>query len=90
MDNHFERSAARLRYHLVRRLAKVQEAQRADQLNAGGLRRLFVFDQEQLVLANVLGAELIGWFAEMLGKLPEGVTTNSFRFDPMTNRHPAR
>jgi hypothetical protein len=47
----------------------IQEPQRTDQLNTSGLRCLFVLDQEQLVMANMLRTELIGWLVEVLGKL---------------------
>jgi hypothetical protein len=33
----------------------------------------FSLGQEQLIPTNMLGAELIGWFAEVLGKRPNGV-----------------
>ena len=49
----------------------IEEAQCADHQHVGGRRYLLFFDQEQLVAANVLGTELIGWLAEVLGKLRE-------------------
>src|SRR6266852_2426967 len=51
----------------------IEKAQRADQLDASGLRCLFVLDQEQLVLANMLGAELVGWLMEVFGELGDRV-----------------
>jgi hypothetical protein len=55
------------------------ESQRADQLNAGGLRCLFVLDQEQLGLANLLGAELVGWLVEVSSKLGDRVQVEANR-----------
>jgi hypothetical protein len=49
----------------------IQEPQRTDQLNTGGLRCLLVLDQEQLVLANMLEAELIGWLVEWANSATE-------------------
>jgi hypothetical protein len=43
-----------------------------------------VFRQEQLIPANVLGTELIGWFAEVLGELPDVITD-----DPADDWDPA-
>ena len=57
----------------------VQESQRADQLNTGGLRCLLVLDQEQLVLANLLGAELVGWLVEVSSKLGDRVQIEANR-----------
>jgi len=37
---------------------------------------LLLFDQEQLIAANVLATELIGWFAEVAGKLGDDVQVN--------------
>ena len=42
-------------------------------VNQAGRRYFLFFGQEQLVATNVLGTELIGWLAEVLGKLPNGV-----------------
>ena len=42
----------------------IEKTQCADDLDVGGQRHLFLFDEEQLVLANVLGTELIGRFAK--------------------------
>jgi hypothetical protein len=43
----------------------IEEAKSADHHHVGGRRHLLFLGQEQLVAANVLGAELIGWFAEV-------------------------
>ena len=45
----------------------------ANHQHIGGRRYFLFFGQEQLVATNVLGTELIGWLAEVLGKLPDGV-----------------
>src|SRR5579862_7748549 len=55
------------------------ESQRADQRNTGGVRCLFVLDQEQLGLANLLGAELVGWLVEVSGKLGDRVQVEANR-----------
>jgi hypothetical protein len=49
-----------------------EEAQCADHQHVSGRRHLLFFGQEQLILTNVFGTELIGWFAEVLGKLLDG------------------
>ena len=51
----------------------IEEAQCADHQHIGGRRHLLFFDQEQLKSTNVFGTELIGWFAEVLGKRLDGV-----------------
>ena len=57
----------------------VEEAQSADHLNEGRLRHLFLLDEEDLILANMLGVELIGRLAEMSSKLGDGVHVNPDR-----------
>ena len=54
----------------------IEEAQCADHLDEGGPRHFLLFDQEQLVLANVLGTEPVGRLAEVLGELGHGVQVN--------------
>src|SRR5712671_1615548 len=51
----------------------VKEAKSADHHHVGGCRHLLFLGQKQLIAANVLSTELIGWFAEVLRKLPDGV-----------------
>jgi hypothetical protein len=40
----------------------IEKPERTDDLDVGGLRHSFLFDEEQLIAANVLGIELIGGF----------------------------
>ena len=54
----------------------VEKAQSADHLNIGRKRNLFLFHQEQLVLANVFGAELVWRFAEVPGELVDAMQVN--------------
>ena len=56
-----------------------QKPQFAHPLDVGRQRYLFLFDQEKLILANVLSAELIGRFSEVFGKLGNGVQVNPDR-----------
>src|SRR6266576_6533162 len=57
----------------------IKKAERADHLDVGRQRYFFLFDEEQLIPANVLSAELIGWFAEVSGKLGYRAQINTDR-----------
>src|SRR5258708_614922 len=57
----------------------IEEAQCTDHLDEGRPRYFLLFDQEQLVLADVLGTEPVGRLAEMLGKLGDGMQVNPDR-----------
>jgi len=57
----------------------IQESQCADRLNIGGRRHVLLLHQEQLIAANVLGVELVGWPAEVPGKLGNRVQINPDR-----------
>jgi hypothetical protein len=54
----------------------IQEAQRADRLHIGR-RRYFLLRQKQLIAADVLGTESIGWFTKMPGELGYAVQIDS-------------
>ncbi len=54
----------------------IEKTQRRPSCNAGGLRCLFLLDQEQLVLANMLWTELIGRLAKMFCELRNRVQVN--------------
>ena len=54
----------------------IEKPECAHRLDAGGQRYLLLFDQEQLIAANVLATELIGWFAEVTGKLGDDMQVN--------------
>ncbi len=43
----------------------LEEPQGSHHLDEGRQRHFLLFDQEQLIQSNVLGTELIRWFAEM-------------------------
>jgi hypothetical protein len=49
----------------------VEKAQCTDHLDVSGARDFLLPDQEKLIEANVLGAELIGWFAEVPSDTPQ-------------------
>src|ERR1035437_7512638 len=51
----------------------IEEAQCADHQHVGGCRHFLFSGQEQLISANVLGTELIGWFPEVSRELSDGV-----------------
>jgi hypothetical protein len=55
----------------------VEKPERADGLDVGGLRHSFLFDQEQLIAANMLGIELIGWFGEVPSELGDDMQVNT-------------
>ena len=54
----------------------IEKPQCADSLDVSGLRHSFLFDEEQLVAANVLSIELIGWFGEVLSELGDDMQVN--------------
>ncbi len=61
----------------------VEQKKRSPQIHhhVGGRRHLHCLGQEQLVTANVLGTELIGWFAgDGNGKRPNGVQVQPDRW----------
>ena len=57
----------------------VEESQCADRLNVGGRRHVLLLHQEELIAANVLGAELIGGLTEVPRKLGNRVQVNPDR-----------
>jgi hypothetical protein len=54
----------------------IEEAKCADHLDEGRPRHFLLLNQEQLVLADVLGTEPVGCLAEVLGKLGDGAQIN--------------
>lgn len=42
----------------------IEEAQRANHLDVGRQRHLFLFPEEKLALANVFRTKLVGWFGK--------------------------
>ena len=48
----------------------------ADSVDISGLRHSFLFDEEQLVAANVLVIELIGWLGEVPSELGDHTQVN--------------
>ena len=61
---------------LVQRVG-VEEAEGTDHLDESGKRHLLLLGEEQLIEANMLSAELIGWFAEVLSERGDGVQVKS-------------
>lgn len=55
----------------------IEEAQRANHLDVGGQRHLFLFHEEKLVLANVFRTKLVGWFVEVMSELGDRVQVNA-------------
>jgi hypothetical protein len=55
----------------------VKEAESTHHLDEGGKRHLLLLGQKQLIEANVLGAELIGWLTEVLSERGNGVQVKS-------------
>jgi hypothetical protein len=55
----------------------IEKPQCADSLDISGLRHSFLFDEEQLVAANVLSTKLIRWFTEMPSELGDDMQVNA-------------
>ena len=54
----------------------IEKPERTDDLDVSGLRHSFLFEEEQLIAANVLGFELIGWFGEVPSELGDDTQVN--------------
>jgi len=55
----------------------IEEAEGTDHLDERGKRDFLLVHQEQLIEANVVGIELIGWNAEVLSEHGDGVKVKS-------------
>jgi hypothetical protein len=54
----------------------IEKPQCTDSLDVSGLLHSFLFDEEQLVAANVVSIELIGWFGEVPSELGDDMQVN--------------